>query len=93
MTHHATSWDADACIDQLVAARLAEPPAALKMSGTALYLLIDPFLGDPVLSLHFGRNLSDQAINGTREKAAAATFNLSLWFCQSILPSALLIKS
>lgn len=77
MTHHATSWDADACIDQLVAARLAEPPAALKMSGTALYLLIDPFLGDPVLSAPLEEGLSDQAINGTREKAwQRPTFNL-----------------
>ena len=53
MTHHATSWDADACIDQLVAARLAEPPAAPQMSGTALYLLIDPFLGIPSCPLHW----------------------------------------
>lgn len=79
MTDHTTSWDAEECIDELVAARLAEPSVALKTPGTALYLLIDPLLGDPVLPAPLEEGLPDQAINSARADAwQRPTFTLRL---------------
>lgn len=65
---YATVWDADACIDDLITARLTDPPAAVRQPGAGLYLLIDPFLGDPVLPEALQEGLSADALDAERSK-------------------------
>ncbi|TBO27688.1 DUF4123 domain-containing protein [Aquabacterium lacunae] len=79
MTQPTAPWDAEACIDELTAARLAAQPAALQTAGAGLYLLIDPLLGDPVLPAPLDEGLPDEAINSARTEAwQRPTFALQL---------------
>ena len=79
VTEHTTVWDADTCIDDLITARLVAPPAALRQPGSGLYLLIDPFLGDPVLPSPLDEGLSMEDMNAQRSKAwQRPTFALRL---------------
>jgi Domain of unknown function (DUF4123) len=79
VTQPTTPWDADACIDELIAARLAAQPTALQTAGAGLYLLIDPLLGDPVLPTPLEGGLPDEVINSARTEAwERPTFALQL---------------
>lgn len=69
MTEHHTVWDADACIEDLMAARSADMPASLQAPGSVLYLLIDPFLGDPVLLAPIEEDLPAEELNAQRTRA------------------------
>ena len=73
------SWDADECVDHLITARCADLPAPLRAAGAGLYLLIDPFLGDPVLPAPLEAGLSADALNAQRTEAwLRPTFALNL---------------
>lgn len=73
------SWDADECIDDLITARCTDVPALLQAAGVSLYLLIDPFLGDPVLPAPLEAGLSTGALNAQRTEAwLRPTFALNL---------------
>ena len=76
---HTTVWDAEACIDDLITARLADLPAAMLQPGSALYLLVDPLLGDPVQPSALDEGLSLDDTNNQRSQAwQRATFALRL---------------
>lgn len=76
---HTTVWDADTLIDELITARLADLPAALRQPGSGLYLLVDPLLGDPVLPSALDEGLSTEDMDALRSEAwQRPTFALRL---------------
>ena len=73
------AFDADACAEALAETRLTTLPQHFTAAGSGLYLLIDPMLGDPVVSTPPDEGLAPDALNAIRADAwARPTFTLKV---------------